>query len=327
MSKYFLPLILLVSMVWTSCSNDFDLFTEKEEIPVVYALLSKSDEVHYIRLERAFLDENRSALLVASEPDSIYYKDATVELIDLVTQQVFEFQKTDLAQQDLPRDDGYFPSEPNYLYAIGAEEIDLQGNRNYRLEVKRNGELLTTSSVLIIDDLRIRSPVEGQGLNLQGEIRTNVRWDATAGAEFFNLRLYFNYEERIIDQGNTYEPRVAVWNVVTRASGNTIGIRGNEFLQWVGGALEEKGNVQRRFQSIDLRLDAGGLELFNYVNVGLANTGITSSNEIPLYTNIEGGLGVLSSINHTEVVDFHLRPAAMDSLIMGRFTQDLNFTR
>lgn len=310
-----------------SCSNDFDLFTDKETIPVVYGLLSRADSIQYIRLEKAFLDENRSAFLVAGEPDSIFFKDVEVRLIDPTNNQSFLLEKVNLADNGLPREDGFFPSDPNYLYAISSDSINLRGGAVYRLEVIEGDEIIARADSRVIPDLIIRAPMSGQSLNYQGTFQRSIRWDGTPGAEFFNLRLFIRYDERSIESGAGFEPEQVVWNLANRTQSNIFRFRGDEFLEFLGNAIDENSNVQRRFRGIDIRLDAGGEELFNYVNVGLANTGITASQEIPLYTNIEGGLGIFSSVNHIISPDFILNPEALDSLINGRFTAKLNFIR
>lgn len=327
MAKTALFSLLFLSLVLSSCSNDFDLFTEREVIPVVYGLLSRADNTQYIRLERAFLDENRSAFLVAGEPDSVYFDNARVILIDPVSNEEFELERVNVSDQGVIRDEGFFPVDPNYLYAISSDVINLRSGQVYRLEVIDGEEVIARSDARVIPDLIIRAPQSGQLLNYQGTFQRAIRWDVTPGVEFYNLRFFIRYDERQIENGGDFVPKEVVWNVARRTQNNIFRIRGNEFLEFLGNAIEENPNVVRRFRAIDIRLDAGGEELFNYVNVGLANTGITASQEIPIYTNIEGGLGIFSSVNHLTVPDFILHPEALDSLIGGRFTDKLNFIR
>ena len=118
-------LFFLVTLV--ACSNDFDLFTERENIPVVFGLLTTAEEDQFIRLERAFLDENRSAFLVANEPDSIFYENAIVELIRESTGERFTLDRINAADIGLPREEGVFPSDPNFLYTISSDSIKLEG--------------------------------------------------------------------------------------------------------------------------------------------------------------------------------------------------------
>lgn len=321
-------LLLSIAILFFSCSNDFELFTEREEIPVVYGLLSKSDDTHYIRLERAFLDEERSAFLVASEPDSIFYDDAVVELIHLNSEERFTLERVNAAERDLPRVEGHFPMDPNYLYAIEQEEIELQGSQEYRLEVSRNGEIIASAEIPILNDLRLFAPNSGQQL-FSGQISQNFRWNELPLAYFYNFRLVFKYEERIIGGGGNgeFEPKEVIWPIATRIESNNASARPIDLIRFVGNAIPVNPNAQRHFSQIDLILDAGGEDISNYIQVGFANTGITSSQEVPTYTNIDGGLGVLSSMNSLRINGYPLSGQALDSLAESSATRDLNFSR
>ena len=57
--KSFVAIIVSV-VIFTACDNDFDLVTDKVEIPVVYAIINAADTAQYFRVERAFIDENIS---------------------------------------------------------------------------------------------------------------------------------------------------------------------------------------------------------------------------------------------------------------------------
>ncbi|TVR78708.1 MAG: DUF4249 family protein [Saprospirales bacterium] len=311
-----------------ACSNDFDLFTERENIPVVFGLLSKAEENQYIRLERAFLDETRSAFLVANEPDSIFYENAIVELIRESTGDRFTLERINAADIGLPREEGVFPSDPNFLYTISSDSLVLSGGEIYRIEVRDiNDSLMASSFSPVLRDIDWRSPQSGTSLNLQGISLARFLWAENPEASFYSLRLIFNYLERSPATGNEFEARQATWTMTSRTTNNNFSVRGEEFLQFVRSVVPEDPSAQRRFNSIDLRLDAVGEELANYIDVGRANLGITSSNELPLYTNIDGGLGVFSSTNFELIRGYNLTTRALDSLTMGSTTANLNFIR
>ncbi len=325
-----LLILALAAALMPACSNHFELFTEKEDIPVVYGLLSKSEDTQFVRLERAFLDKDQSARVIAGEPDSVFYSDAVVELVHLPTGDRFEMERINAADIGLPRDEGDFPTDPNYIYTLDSEVINLTGGDTYGIEVRREGgDNIAYSEALVIGDLRILTPSDPtiQRLNYQGSSSQRIRWREANEVEFFNVRLRFNYEERSPATGGEWVQDDLFWVVSNRVRANTVTFAGDEFLQFIGNALVEDPTIDRRFRSIDIRLDAVGSELAAYIDVGLANLGITSSNEIPLYTNVDGGLGVFSSTNFTEVQGFNLTSTAIDSLLDGRFTEQLNFIR
>jgi hypothetical protein len=84
--------------------------------------------------------------------------------------------------------------------------------------------------------------------------------------------------------------------------------------------------MRRIFKGIDLQVRAGGLELYEFQRVQLANTGITSAGgDIPQYTNLSEGVGIFSSSNRHIRTDLELHEASLDSLRTGSLTKHLNF--
>jgi hypothetical protein len=69
--KLIVPIIIL--LLFTTCNDDFDVNADWKDITIVYGLLSvnEADSIHYIRINRAFLNEKTSAIAVAKESDSI----------------------------------------------------------------------------------------------------------------------------------------------------------------------------------------------------------------------------------------------------------------
>ena len=113
---------LLVCCLFTlfSCSNEFELNAPAKEIPIVYGLLSRSDDVHYIRIEKAFIDENTSALELAQDPNALYFENVQVELVHESNGDAFLMERVDASQLGLEREDGIFATTPNILYKLGT---------------------------------------------------------------------------------------------------------------------------------------------------------------------------------------------------------------
>ena len=76
-------LILITGFVFlSSCSNEIDINADFREIPIVHGLLNVEDSVHYLRIQRAFIDENTSALTLAQDANQIYYGDQLEVYVD-----------------------------------------------------------------------------------------------------------------------------------------------------------------------------------------------------------------------------------------------------
>ena len=101
---------------------------------------------------------------------------------------------------------------------------------------------------------------------------------------------------------------------------------GIAFYEHMSAELVADPSVHRFLTGVDLFVRSGGQELFEFRKVIAANSGITSiGGDIPQYTNISEGLGILTSSNTTQSLDFNLFPDSLDSLRFGFLTEDLNF--
>ena len=81
----------------------------------------------------------------------------------------------------------------------------------------------------------------------------------------------------------------------------------------------------RFFDGFDIYVTGAGEELLEFVRVSQANTGITSAQSIPTYTNVSDGLGIFTSRSQVLRSGLQLNSIALDSLREGIFTRDLNF--
>ena len=100
---------------------------------------------------------------------------------------------------------------------------------------------------------------------------------------------------------------------------------GEEFYRFLGSAIPETPAMLRQFVGFDLIVTAGGQEMVDFLQIARANTGITSSQVIPVYSNLSEGRGIFSSRAVLERTGLILNSTSMDSLRDGRFTRQLNF--
>ncbi len=342
--KKILYLILSTTLIWTtfSCSNELVLVDDWKNIPVVYGLLSRADTAIYIRVEKAFIDPEVSALEIAQLPDSLYYDNVSVQLERASTGDIFTLDRVDGNAEGYPREDGAFANTPNYLYKISATELILEENEtiNFRIVDANTDNVITEASTQIVGDYGSRvnsppsNPIRWENANV------NVRWSATDFPEgspadevayFYDVRFVIYYQE--IDANNTslIEEKEVVWLVekgLERGNATTTvdtDILGEDFFRFMSQNIDENPNVIRRFLFMDIVIDAGAQDLFEYINIGQANTGITSAQTIPTYTNLSNGFGIFSSRNNFVFPAYGISSESQDSLRDGRFTSNLNF--
>ncbi len=341
MKKIFLFIAVMASAIfYPSCSNEIDLTSEWKDIPIVYGLISKSDSANYIRVEKAFIDNDISALQLAQIPDSLYYDNISVQLrsLDPNSPVTYDLVRVDGNLEGFVREEGIFAHEPNYLYKLELPAGEsLVGAQEYELVLNRGDNLdLVTATALMVDDVDIRDPDSdpstANAVNWE-QYGLKVGWRGSNGAQIFDVTLFLNIEEK--DQSNPANDRIVSleWKIeenlpaVYVNSQVRMDTRLNkvDLFQYLSNRLEQNPSIARKFLSFDVLVSGGGEALNDYISAGNANTGITSTQVIPTYTNLSEGYGIFSSQNSSFQEGYVLNGSTIDSLQNNPLTQDLNF--
>ena len=72
----------LLFLLFPACDNELDVAAQWKEIAIVYALLDPKEDVNYIRIQRAYLDEKTGALSFSDIPDSLYFDTLDVKVTE-----------------------------------------------------------------------------------------------------------------------------------------------------------------------------------------------------------------------------------------------------
>lgn len=329
--KRFLYLLIL-GFFLQACDNTLDVIEDRKDIPVVYGFLSMTDTAQYIRVEKAFVDENISALELAQDPDSLYYANPTVELVRKSNGQRYQLQRVDGNLEGYVKDDGAFAQSPNYLYKIKSENIQLVAEEEYILSIKRSETTPEIESeTVLLGPTEIKSPSSLNAVILDfNYVDFNLFiWQASESASIHDLYFKFNYRERSPETNGQYVAKSAIWNAVSNIDEEDervdYELPGINFYSFVSGAIDVNESAERRFENMEMIVVSGGEEIKDFVNVSSANLGITSTQDVPTYSNIEGGRGIFSSTYTTRLTEIGLSNRTIDSLVNGQLTQHLNF--
>jgi hypothetical protein len=328
--------VISASMI-AGCSNDFSLIDTPKEIPVVYGMLRLQDTATYIRVERGFADATKSGIELAKDTNALFYKDVVVKLIKVATGESFTLQKVDGNKEGYPRADGMFVNAPNYLYKIKHSILAPQADMKVRLEVRQAEKVLTQATAQFIGDYEILDGFPNFDapfvpITAQSQLTIGLRSDEKV-AKFYDIRVHLNYDE--IEANGNRVAKTLAWDYKTRivrtsnaGSPSTAMYperAGIDMFHYLADALPVVSGA-RYFKNFDIEINAGGPELFDFLNVALANTGITASQEIPTYTNFSNGAyGLLSSRSRVIRRGYRLNDAAATLLKDGDLTRKLNF--
>ena len=347
--KKVLTLFLLIQAVlfFSTCSNDFELNAPAKDVPVVYAFLSTQDKEHYVRIERAFLPDNQSALELAKDPNELYYDNLDVKIEELDdnggVSRSFTLNEVNGADEGLPRDMGVFADDPNILYKFETQGTDtLIGGKTYRIVINRGDNLdpVTAEEVIVSPISRFTGPADQGSLNIiygPEPITPKVVWRSKIDAHIYDLNIRYHIQEWNINDPNnrtdititgTLESNIRV-NTPSNPNTTLVAVSSDyepsTFYGILLSNLEPDPNIHRELISYDFVAVGVGSEYERFQEVSQANTGLTSAQLVNRYTNVNGGIGLFTSRTIGVYPGFTLKPESRDSLRNGFITGDLGF--
>ena len=336
MKKILIALPILAFLL-SACSNELNLVAPAKEIPVVYGFLSRSDSAQYLRIEKAFIDPEKSALTLAQDPNSLYFEGISATLQEVGTTKTYPLQRVDGNLEGYKRTSGTFATAPNYLYKIKNSQIDLKENASYKLVIRRKDDSVLSEVVTqITPDIKLNEGLTfTPDFSVNGAIKIGWKQSNNQTAKLYDIILHVNVEERD-PASSTWTLNKLPWRIVSNFVPGTIDIQGtsnvsylnkeaNGFFVFLANNLDKNKPVLRRIKDLDIEIISGGKDLYEYINIGSINSGITGTEVLPTYTNVKDGFGVLSSRNRLYYKGAILSGQSLDSLKNGRFTKAFKF--
>ncbi len=286
---------LIIGLLSTGCNNDVNLYAEYKEIPVVYGLLDYQNDTTWIKVTKAFSGPG-NALEFAKNPDSSNYpgklevtltgrkngNDLPAIVFDTIT----------IHNKNAGDSVFYYP---NQLMYYSTEKLDQDAE--YTLKIKLNGKVIGAKTKLV-KNFHISYPVRTISFTSDKEIK----WNSAVNGKRYEIEMYFHYKELLPNTTDTLYKTLS-WHLGTKhsisTSGNesmAISYSGDNFYKLLENKLEKILNVQRWTGNIDVYVACASLELDTYIEINNGSSGLLQ--EIPVFTNINGGVGLLAS-RHT----------------------------
>ena len=316
---------LLFSM--SGCDNEVDINADWKEILVVYGLLDPLDSVQYIKVNKAFLNENENALKVAQNPDSLFLKDARVTLLHINSGKLIELQRVN----EIPKQPGVFAQDPNYLYKTTEPILE---NEPYKLVVESS---LTGQKIQAVTwtlkKARIEAPFKSSNPTFSLGAKFIVisyvpGWNSYA----YDIKMRVKIDEFNRQDTSFFQTRDLTWNVITNyvVQRNTTAavlhqIERESFMQFLASSMDTSRAIVRRFKHVSVEYYGGSQNLIDYISVNEPSIGIVQ--KTAEYSNIEGGMGLFGSRCRQEIGTSNFEPASVGILQNNKLTAPLNFIR
>ncbi len=334
MKKYLFSTIIFLSIIILSnCSTDFDMYADYEDVTIVYGIADFSDDTTWIKITKAFTGPG-NAILLAQNPDSSNYsykldvkllgKKNGVDLVPIICDTITIHNKK--ITEVIIKENGdtiilnpfYSPDQLMY-YAVTA----LDDEAEYTLVINKKEETLTAVTG-IVESFHIIKPTSRFTFSKTSD--GLIEWRAPRNGVRNEVYLRFNYLEYASGYTDTLRKSVE-WFVGTRNSKTDEGTEdlqiaysGTRFYDILESELEPIPNVERWADSVDITIACGSRDLANYLSINTAGT-TTLLEEVPVFTNIDGGTGLFAS-RHTIVKPVRLSTPTERTLIMEH---DLGF--
>lgn len=337
MNRFLILITLLSACVFQSCDNTLNLFAEPKEIPVVYGLISTTEPTQYIRIEKGFLDNKIPATELAQDAKNLYYDNATATLKNSRTNKEFTLQKVDAVQEGYVREDGFFAKSPNFVYRFNVESGDFKPGDNIKFNLLlSDDDEPVEANIDLLSEISLNSPNSKNNFGFSPDDEFTVRWLAFNNAKnppvVWDVDFIFRYQEADLTQEEPeWVTKEIRWQVLKNVeAGNnkkdiSRKIDGLEFYKFLNSNLEVIEKTQRQFLDFDVEITSGDGNLLRYIDVLKANTGITSSQPTPIYSNLSRGLGLLAARNIQVFGKFFISSATIDFLQENELTKGLNF--
>lgn len=354
MKKLLFPLLATILLTVASCSEDFDVAAPYKDVTVVYGFLDMNDTAHYVRVQKAFLDQNQSAVTMAKNADSSFFDNITVKVEryrvsgNNVYVDSIPLERVDLNAEGYAKQPGAFFDAPNYAYKF-TDAIDPQFF--YRLKVTNlvTGDV-DSADALIIDGRPSAFGVlaiDRSDVNLAG-----MRFATTLPNRYFAINISYLPPSNFSVQGlaspayiaqavirfNWIDSNTVAGTSVARSfdyNAGYLGVKGSNFDFRIENAAlhsairdgmgDAPDNVIRLMNKCQMTVYMGTVDFEKYRQALLIQgNGLTGSEIAPLYTNVKGenALGLFTS-RAVRSGEIGIDGDTIDSLINSPFLADV----
>ena len=320
----------------------------------MYGVLNASDTAHYIRIQKAFLDESKSAIEMAQEPDSSFYKNLDVKILEydsarrniIGSYDLWRVNTTDeLYKKDDPLSDKQFFTSPNYAYKF--RKANLNSKFWYQLIINNQDVGRIDSSELFgivnNDTLRPGNGFYIESFNIKNRALNFAKTDLQKEYKLFmfmpqNGRMIegiirFNYwDSNMIT--NQVVPKYADFhfdeelNATQGGQGVTLSQLNSAFYGFLNASIGlPEANTVRLIDTCYIFAYAASPEVYfnRQINLGQSG-GLTADNIQPHYTTFKGKdvIGIVGSRAMRVYYNAHIDNETLQALKTNEATAPLD---
>lgn len=337
----------LVILLFASCSEDFNVAAPYKHITFVYGLLSTGDTAHYIRIEKAFLDESHSAIDMAKIADSSYYDTNQIKVYlkevspSGTVLQTMQMPRVNLVDEGYVKDSGVFFTSPYYAY---KSKWTLNEDNTYRLVIVNNtnntvdsGETdVITNNSTVVPGFKtfyvngFNDPTQTLTLtysNPTTELTFTVHVPEHAAYMEGVLRFHFVNKNTVTNVQTDDSVDLSFPSQVVSQGTPKLKIPISSIYTFLAAAIgPPPAGVERYMDSCDVFVNLAGPDYLSYLTYANSLGGITGEQIKPIFTNIRGQdvYGLLNTRAQRVRYNLGLNQNSIDSLRSSAITGMLN---
>ena len=334
---------IFLGTLFYNCKPDFPLNADYKDIPVVYGILNYQDSIHYLKIYKGFQPKNGSVYIDAQNPDSIYYYDDVLVILEEYDENEIRTQRPDILlgiTSDFERDPGIFYWNEDKIIYFTTEPIFMNNIYYIKIINKKNGNIIQ-GKTKIVNDFKIA--IMASNINMLSKTSHVVLNPALNAAENgYEIHVIFYYfEVDILTQAVTtfkitknitpqigsqfkydkYHNEISKEYVPTFYDDIAVHIKPNNNVIRYIGTPGSNGSC------IEIQAWAVGEDLYNFL---ISNKPSSSFMEMNIrYSNLTASegltFGFLSSRSKCPSRFFSITKESEDSVISGQKTNMLSF--
>ena len=331
--KKILPIIVIMTAFFASCTTKFDIYSDDGDTTIIYGILDTEADTTFFKITKSFLG-NAVELAQNYDANNYKYNEIDVRLIGVFGNATH----TDTIRLDTISK--MLPSNGNTMFYSGRRQLyyftdrKLQKGHDYTIEVYRKSDGVTVSAkARTTNTAQFLKPSHHQTINMRARLDSVIWWVNDEGTNYhttsayFDIHAVFHYKELMPGSTDTTH-RSIDWrldsglpeNLKTSFYYYQIYYTPNTFFDLLRNDEYLKNNspfgVRRWVKKMEFRISSVGEELYCYY---LVNTGNSIIQDVPNYTNVRNGMGLVSSRANDR--SFHV----LDQMTKSKISSDYDY--
>ena len=291
MKKYFFHFcISIFSIVFLfGCSEKLPISADFEETAIVYGLLDQSENIHFLKINRAFIGPGNS-LDIAKISDSSYFKN-----IDVIITEIGNLNRKWTLQDSIISNksvNGVFYGPEQKLYYFNDNNVPLSADATYKLEITVDkgmpSEFKVSGETSLVSGIGLTgNPPMFKFYSSDNKFLGSNLIVYPGNAEIINT----TFKISIAEFTNSIEDSIQLnWKIdeksVSNSSSLNFSYQGQTFYEIIKSGITNNNSITKRnLKSIKIILTGGSNDLYNYMLINKPSSSVSQSK--PSFTNLK----------------------------------------